>query len=128
MSDSYLQIILAIIGSGIITAIISEVFALVRKSMDKKSGLSKELDELKTEINDLKKKGSKNELDSVRLQMLVMMADYPNDTSEIMRIAEHYFKDLKGNWYLTSMFNRWLEENGIAKPEWFNGNDKGGTR
>ena len=74
------------------------------------------------------KKGIKNQLrklekDSCRTQMLVMLSDYPNEKQEIMTLAEHYFKDIKGNWYMTSIFNNWLKKHNVAKPEWF----KGGT-
>lgn len=112
MSNDTLQIVLAAIGSGGIGAIVSGAVTLISKAIDKKTGMAKK-------IENLEKKSAKNELDSVRLQMLVMISDYPNDTSEIMRIAEHYFAELKGNWYMTSIFNTWLESNNIAKPEWF---------
>lgn len=112
MEESTLQIILAIIGSGFLGSAVSGAVHLISKYIDKKSGMAKKIEELE-------KKAAKNELDAVRLQMLVMMSDYPHETAEIMRIAQHYFSDLHGNWYLTSMFNKWLENNGIAKPEWF---------
>lgn len=71
------------------------------------------------ELKAIKSMLVKSEKDNVRTQMLLMISDYPDNVSEIMRLAEHYFKDLKGNWYMTSLFNNWLNNNEIAKPEWF---------
>ena len=56
--------------------------------------------------------------------MLVMMSDYPDEKSEIMTLAEHYFKDLKGNWYLTDLFDKWLSAHHIARPQWFKGGEE----
>lgn len=64
------------------------------------------------------------EKDGLRTQLLMLMLLKPESTQEIMTIGQHYFskKDvggLEGNWYMTSLFNHWLQENGNAKPEWF---------
>ena len=50
---------------------------------------------------------------------------YPEEKTEIMKLAEHYFKPksqggLEGDWYMTGIFNKWLTDNNIGKPEWFN--------
>lgn len=60
------------------------------------------------------------EKDGLRTQLLLLILLRPDEHTEILRIAEHYFKVLQGNWYMTSIFNKWLEENldGV-KPEWF---------
>ncbi len=106
-------LIIAILGSGVMSAIVSSITTLIVKAMDKKNS---DQDRLET----LEKKMSKAELDSVRLQMMVLMSDFPDDKQEILRVAQHYFKDLGGNWFMTSMFYNWLEQNDIAEPEWFN--------
>ena len=61
------------------------------------------------------------EKDGLRTQMLVLILLKSDAEQEILTIAEHYFKDLKGDWYMTSIFNKWISENGIAEPEWFKG-------
>ena len=62
----------------------------------------------------------KLEKDGLRTQLLLLILMKPEETSEILTLAQHYFVDLKGNWYMTSIFNKWLEEHEIAEPEWFN--------
>lgn len=38
--------------------------------------------------------------------------------------GEHYFKNLKANWYMTSIFSKWLDRHVGVKPDWFdNGGD-----
>lgn len=59
------------------------------------------------------------EKDGLRTQLLLMLLIKPEEQQEILTIGEHYFAVLKGNWYMTSMFNKWLAENDIAEPEWF---------
>lgn len=60
------------------------------------------------------------EKDGLRTQLLLMILMKPEEKQEILTIGEHYFHVLKGNWYMTSIFNKWLEEytDGV-KPEWF---------
>ena len=99
MWETVTAVVVAVIGSNLIQ------FFVTRR--DKKKGIQDQLIKL--------------EKDSCRTQMLVMMSDYPEEKDEIMRLAEHYFGDLKGNWYLTSLFDGWLKDKGILKPSWFNG-------
>lgn len=113
-----MEIVIAIIGSGILSAIVSGAVSIVSKRMDRKYAKEDKAEDKADELDNVKKQLHKVELDNVRLQILVLMADYPDDEAEIMRVAEHYFKDLKGNWYMTSMFNKWIRENKIAQPDW----------
>lgn len=103
---------IALLSSSVLAGIVSGVVSIITKALDHKWNKSDKLAEIEKKVN-------RNEVDSVRLQMLVMMSDYPHETTEILRLAEHYFKDLKGNWYMTTMFNKWLKDNEIAEPEWF---------
>lgn len=59
------------------------------------------------------------EKDTLRTQLLLLILLKPKEQQEILTIGEHYFRVLKGNWYMTSIFNTWLSENNVAKPEWF---------
>ena len=98
-----LQIIIAVVGSTALATLVQ--FFVTRH--DNKMNLTKRLDRL--------------ERDGLRTQLLLLVLLKPGENQEILTLAEHYFKDLKGNWYMTSIFNTWVEENGIAEPEWFQG-------
>lgn len=53
------------------------------------------------------------ELNTTRTQLLTLMTAYPDDESEILKVAEYYFNDLNGDWYMTPLFVRWAEQRGI---------------
>lgn len=53
------------------------------------------------------------ERDSARSQLLTLMSGYPENTSEILKVAYHYFKELDGDWYMTELFLEWASEHNI---------------
>lgn len=59
------------------------------------------------------------EKDTLRTQLLMLILMKPDEKQEIVTVAQHYFGQLKGDWYMTGIFNRWIEGTGLAKPEWF---------
>ena len=64
------------------------------------------------------------EKDGLRTQLLMLMLMRPDSKQEIMTIGQRYFSKkvnggLEGNWYMTDMFNHWLQERGDSAPEWF---------
>ena len=70
----------------------------------------------------LKGQFQKLERDVLRTQLLVMISLKPGEQQEILLLGEHYFspppKGLDGDWYMTSIFNKWLLESDIAAPDW----------
>ena len=55
---------------------------------------------------------TKDELATTRLELMVLMEHDPDNVIEIEKLARHYFSDLEGNSYLTSVFSRWCREHG----------------
>ena len=72
----------------------------------------------KTSKNEITKRLDKLEKDGVRLQLMVLMSDFPEKKDEIMEVAKHYFYDLKGNWYMTAIYKEWLSRENIEQPSW----------
>ena len=99
-------IILAVLGS---TALSSLIQFLIKRWDDK---------------HNVKDKLITLEKDVLRTQMLLLILLKPEEKQEILTIAEHYFKDLNGNWYISSIFNTWLEETNTQEPLWFEGEKK----
>ena len=116
MNDTLQTIIIAVIGSGALSALIAGIFNLIA---NRKNRLAK----IETQLESINAKLLQTEKDELRTQLLLMISDYPHETQEILTLAERYFTEppegLGGNWYATSIFNSWLEQNGIARPEWF---------
>lgn len=71
-------------------------------------------------LEKIEKQLNKTERDSVRMQLLFMIRQMPEEKHEIMTLAQYYFDSLEGNWYMSSLFAKWLDKENIAKPIWFN--------
>lgn len=67
----------------------------------------------------------KLEKDVLRTQLLLMILLKPEEKKEILTLAQHYFVDLEGNWYMTDIFKKWLKEKGHSNPDWFQTENKG---
>lgn len=107
-----MSIITAAVSGGI-GALIAGIFALINRHLDKKDA------PITARFDAITKRLDKNEKDNVRTQLLLLLSDYPDDKSEIMEVARHYFIDLKGDWYMTSIFNKWIKKVGAELPDWF---------
>ena len=97
MKDYILPIVLAILGSGAFFSFLQ--FVINR--------------------HDMRHGWTAQNVD--RLQLMVLIADYPRKVDEILRLAEHYFVVLKGNSFLKTLFADWLTSQHIDEPEWFKG-------
>ena len=112
-----LGIISAICGCGWLATLI---MFFVQRSDNKKE----QVNIIKQELDSIRTAQKKAEKDNVRIQLLLLMANYtPEDEHELLTCAEHYFsrEHLNANWYMTSKFNRFIEHQKIAKPSWFEG-------
>lgn len=101
MSDTTTTIFLSVIGSNALFAFLQ--FLIGRHDTKK----------------NIKGKLTVLEKDVLRTQLLLLILLKGEEKQEILTISEHYFKDLHGDWYMTSIFNKWLKEKTIAEPEWF---------
>ncbi len=114
---------ITILLTGSVLAFIEFLIKRSDDKADKKDGIGKALEgirkELETFREDVRKKFRKSEKDGLRTQLLVLILLKPDEGQEILTIAERYFKDLQGDWYMTSIFNKWLTTNGGDSPEWF---------
>ena len=54
-----------------------------------------------------------------RTQLMLLIADYPRKTDEILEVAKHYFVVLKGNSFIKTLFADWLKSQNIDTPDWY---------
>ena len=102
-------IIIAVISAMTSGGVLAFLQFLIARS-DDKQGTKKSLERL--------------EKDGLRTQLLLLLLMMPDETKEILTLAEHYFRKppygLGGNWYMTSLFDKWIiQHNSGVKPEWF---------
>jgi len=109
-----LGIIGALCGNGLIQ------YLLTRKDNLKKESIESKLQPIGEKIDKILNEQKKTEKDNLRTQLLVMMNMMPNNQEEIMTCAERYFKQLEGDWFYSSLFAKYLKENNIEPPIWFN--------
>lgn len=119
--------ILQYIGGALVTGAVTIAVLLLNRLFAKRDKAAAQDDEKDKRIEALEalaksqqKSLDRAERDNCRIQMLIMMMHYQQETEQIMKLAEHYFRDLAGDWYMTGLFNKWLVDNKIGKPEWFN--------
>lgn len=126
MKETIMVAVISALTSGGCLAFVQFLIDRSDKKKDKESGVGAAIAEVKKKIEsmemDLKEKMKKNEKDNLRTQLLVMIIWRPEEKKEILTLGERYFKELHGNWYMTSIFNKWLEDQQVAEPEWFDNN------
>lgn len=101
--------LIAILGGGNLILFIK--FLIERYDAKKEKTKEDELKGIKTELSFVKK-------DGIRTQLLFLILMQPDEQTEILKVAEYYFVDLEGNWYMTSLFKNWCEKRGL-EPDWF---------
>ena len=105
--ETIVPIVVAVLSSGALFGFIQFLIARHDNKKGAIAGLTSGMEELKK--------------DACRTQLLLLISDYPKDKAEILRLAEKYFKEMDGNYYMSSIFAEWLREQGIAIPGWFKG-------
>ena len=105
MEKFLIPIIIAIIGSNAFFGFIQ--FMITRKDM-----IKKRFDELEKIIKYI-------DQGNVRLQIMVLIHLYPQRNEEIMKLGRKYFIEFGGNYYLTSIFKQYIEDNHLQYPTWW---------
>jgi len=54
--------------------------------------------------------------DTLRIQLMMLMRQEDKNIDTILKVAETYFRELHGDWYMTSEFSRWAEKHEISIP------------
>lgn len=116
-------IIIAILSSGALSALITGLFQYLQTKRSKKDGLEKKVDDIIDDQNKIMAAQKKHEGDIVRVELKMMIADFPDDENDILRLAEHYFHDLHGNWVMAAIFKKWLSDRHLELPNWFEDNE-----
>lgn len=57
-------------------------------------------------------KDRESELQLNRLELMMLMDNDPNNIVEIEKVAHHYFKDLGGNSYMSSLYAKYCRQYG----------------
>lgn len=69
-------------------------------------GTNERLDSMTGQLDQL-------QVDATRTQLITLMSNYPDNKSEILKVADKYFNEYNGDWYVTGLFEEWAEEHGL---------------
>lgn len=112
-------IIIAVISSGLLSVIVTEIFGLLKAKRSKKDGVEAKLTALINEQKSIRDDIKKQEKDNIRTELKLMISDFPDDTTDILKLADHYFVKLEGNWTMANIFNDWAKAHNVEIPTWF---------
>lgn len=107
-------LLVAVLGSSVISALVTGVVSIIIKLIDRKDKKDSE----QNKIASLEEQIKETQKDGTRMQMLMLIQYYPTAEMEILQLAEKYFIELDGNWYMSGIFNHWLNDHPEAKEEW----------
>lgn len=127
MTQTIIIAVISALTSGGCFAFVQFLITRQDDRKDKKDDVKAKLENLQTSLSDIRadidKRFKKSEKDGLRTQLLLLLLMKPEEQTEILTIAEHYFvkppNGLGGNWYMTGLFAKWCDAHGI-EPEWFN--------
>lgn len=111
-----ITIIVAVLGSN-------GLFALIQYMINRRDKHHEQLKDIKAEIDKLNQRFDELEKSQCRTNLLFLMDRHKEDTGEIMTVAKHYFDDLNGDWYMTPIFKKYLQEQDLPEPVWYNKED-----
>ena len=64
------------------------------------------ISDISSSLDDLKKLSLDTRKDTLRIQLLMILEQQPENIDTILKLAETYFVELHGDWYMTSEFNK----------------------
>lgn len=111
-------LIVGVLSSASLVALINGIFQRKRDKESKATGLESKIDTIVADQNKIMKAQHRHEMDILRVELKLMISDFPDQESDILRIAEHYFTD-GGNWVMSSTFLVWLQQRNLPTPPWF---------
>ena len=124
MDNVVITLIVAVLSSGALSALSNGYFQSRRDKQSKETGLESKIDALAKKQNEINNRLIVSEKDALRTQLMVLIKDFPDERTDILRLSETYFSKLGGNWILTDIFVRWCRENGVEVPKWYKGENE----
>ena len=69
--------------------------------------------QIRENTKELQKFKAENEMRESRMELMNLIADYPENVDDILKAAEHYFIDLKGDYVADKAFEDWAKKHGV---------------
>lgn len=111
-------IIIAILSSGALSAFITAFFQYMATRKSRRTGLESKVDVIAADQEKIMEAQHRHEMDILRVELKLMISDFPEKEADILRIGEHYFKE-GGNWVMSAVFKQWLDQRKLTVPDWY---------
>ena len=85
-------------------------------ALESKRDAERRVNSFKEDVKELISVTQETRKDTLRIQLLMILEQQPENIDTILKLAETYFIDLHGDWYMTSLFNRWAKQHDIEIP------------
>ena len=112
MNETLLIALLSALTSSGFTTLL--IFLIQRKDAKNET-----LNQVLNRLDNIEKVQHEQQLSEIRTELSIHLLHHKRDKITIMRIAEKYFKELQGDFYMTSKFCEWLKKMHMPKPDWF---------
>ena len=76
-------------------------------------GIAAALSETNSKIDNVSAEVASVKLDTMRMQLLMLINDDPTNHEDILKVAKVYFVDLDGDWVATETFLSWAKAEGV---------------
>lgn len=84
-------------------------------------GINQVMTLIEDRVSSIEQKIDVIELDTTRTQLLLLIQNTPTDYNSIFNVAFKYFQKLNGDWYMTTLFTKWANEQGVDVSNILNG-------
>ena len=81
-----------------------------------KEDSNNKITQLNSNIDKILEISNETRKDTVRIQLLMVLSHQPENIDTIFRLAEKYFVQLEGDWYMTNEFVKWAKDRNIIIP------------
>lgn len=118
VSGSYGLLGIAILVSGWMLDKHTKEFEIINNQRDERlierdKELQKRVEHIEEALQVIKKHSLETHKDTVRIQLLQLLQHQPDNVDTILTIAEKYFCELKGDWFMTNVFMDWCKKHDI---------------
>lgn len=78
--------------------------------------VNEQVSEIKSQVGSMSKTLDRTKLDTMRLQLMVLIQNQPDEHSTILEVANAYFVYYGGDWVMSDLFLEWAEKEGVRVP------------
>ena len=87
------------------------------QTLELKKDSDKRIASFREAVDELIDTARETKRDTLRIQLLMVLANQPDNIDTILKLAQTYFVNLQGDWYMTSEFTKWAKTHEIEIPD-----------